>query len=63
MYRYCAEHNIAYWNWYRIMGGEASSLKMLKKGLIQKDKLHLTRRGYELQGQLLYEALLNAIQQ
>jgi lysophospholipase L1-like esterase len=55
---YCKVHNIAYWDWFRIMGGLGSINLFFKKGLAQADKLHLTRAGYELEGELLYYALM-----
>jgi lysophospholipase L1-like esterase len=55
---YCKSHNIAYWDWYRVMGGLGSVNLFFKKGLAQADKLHLTRAGYELEGELLYFAIM-----
>lgn len=46
------------WDLFSIMGGYGSIQKWYSKGLTAKDKLHLNRRGYELQGQLLLEAIL-----
>jgi hypothetical protein len=43
------------------MGGYGSIQKWYSKGLTAKDKLHLNRRGYELQGYLLLSALLKAM--
>jgi len=59
---YCLQKNIAFWNWYKIMGGLGSVTHFQKRGLAQADKLHLTRAGYELQADLLYYALLNDYQ-
>ena len=58
--QYALENNIAYWDWYSIMGGLGSSLKWQKKNLYQPDRLHMTRTGYEIQGDLLYEAILKS---
>jgi lysophospholipase L1-like esterase len=54
------EMNCAVWDFYTVMGGQKSILKWYKKGLVAKDKLHFTRAGYVLQGDLLSDALLNA---
>jgi lysophospholipase L1-like esterase len=35
--------------------------KWQKAGLAQKDKVHFTRAGYRLVGDMLYEALYNEI--
>lgn len=56
-------HNLAVWDHFTIMGGEKSIMKWYKNGLAQRDKLHLTRRGYQLQGQLLFNAILHAWEQ
>jgi lysophospholipase L1-like esterase len=45
------------WNFYEIMGGLRSINQWYADGLASKDKIHLTKKGYNLQGDLLYEAL------
>ncbi|MFN4811700.1 MAG: GDSL-type esterase/lipase family protein, partial [Bacteroidota bacterium] len=57
---YCEQHQLIYWNWFRIMGGSGVINKWAIKGLTSKDKLHLNRKGYEIQGALLHEAIMNA---
>ena len=59
---YCNQHGLVYWNWFNIMGGTGVINKWALKGLTSKDKLHLSRKGYELQGLLLHAAILNAFQ-
>jgi lysophospholipase L1-like esterase len=49
------------WDLFSVMGGYGSIQKWYSKGLTAKDKLHLNRRGYELQGYLLLSALLKAM--
>ncbi|MEM6298335.1 MAG: hypothetical protein AAF740_06575, partial [Bacteroidota bacterium] len=51
------EDNIAVWNFYEVMGGLKSVQQWYRYGLSQRDKLHFTFSGYQLQGQLLFEAL------
>ena len=53
---YSLKNNLAYWDWFKVMGGSGSVLKFTQKHLAQPDRLHLTRSGYELQADLLYEA-------
>lgn len=53
-----AEKNVAIWDFYEIMGGTNSIDKWNASGLAKSDKLHLTVKGYELQGQLLYSAVM-----
>jgi hypothetical protein len=57
---YCKSHNVVYWNWFQIMGGTGVVNKWAIKGLTSKDKLHLSRKGYEIQGALLHAAILKA---
>lgn len=57
---YCQTHGMVYWNWYQIMGGYGVINKWSAKGLTSKDKLHLSRKGYEVQGTLLHAAIMNA---
>jgi len=57
------EYNGAVWNLYRIMGGQGSSNKWVKGRLMQSDHIHFTERGYNLLGDLLYNALLNDYKQ
>lgn len=59
---YCKQHQLVYWNWYQIMGGTGVINKWALKGLTSKDKLHLSRKGYEIQGALLHAAILQAYQ-
>lgn len=59
---YCKNHNLAYWNWFAVMGGTGVINKWALKGLTSKDKLHLSRKGYEIQGALLHAAILKAYQ-
>ena len=56
---YCNKNNLAYWDFYEIMGGYGSIQKWKVKGLVQKDYLHFSKAGYELQGDLFYNAIIN----
>ncbi len=53
---------LAFWDLYEIGGGKHSADKWRKNELLQKDGIHATRRGYELQGKLLFVALLSSYQ-
>jgi lysophospholipase L1-like esterase len=50
--------NVAYWDLRTIMGGKNSVLNWLKYKLAATDKLHYTKAGYNLQAELLINALL-----
>lgn len=52
--------NCAVWDLYEIMGGYTSMKLWLKAGLAAGDKIHFSRAGYALQGDLLFNAFLNA---
>lgn len=58
--RYAETNGYAYWDMYKITGGKNSAWQWNKKGLLQKDGIHFTRRGYEFQGELFFEALSKA---
>ena len=55
---YCNEHNMPYWDLYKISGGYKSAKHWKKYHLFAKDFLHYSRQGYEVQGPLLYNALM-----
>lgn len=46
------------WNQFDVMGGLKSMQNWQNAGLAQKDKIHFTREGYILIGDLLYNALI-----
>ena len=51
------EKNVGLWNFYQIMGGFKSIAEWQKAGLAQYDRVHLTQTGYNLQGDLFFEAI------
>jgi len=51
---------LACWDLYKIMGGKGSMQKWRELELAHTDFIHFTKPGYELQAQLLLEALYNA---
>lgn len=55
---YCIEHNMPYWDLYKISGCYKSAKYWKKHRLFAKDFLHYSRQGYEVQGTLLYNALM-----
>lgn len=58
---YCLASKIAYWDLFQIMGGLGSIAKWNAYHLTSKDLLHLNRRGYELQGELLFQAIIRGL--
>lgn len=51
---------VAYWDFYSVMGGEESTKQWNSVGYAQRDLIHLTQKGYELQGELLFNAIQEA---
>jgi hypothetical protein len=54
---YCQQNNIALWDLYKITSGYGSARNWLKKGFMNKDRVHFTSVAYNLQGKLLFNAL------
>lgn len=59
---YCLEHNLAYWDLYEIMGGYGSMGKWYAMKLSAKDRVHFSGKGYQIQGDLLYNALIQGFE-
>ncbi len=56
---YALKHNLPYWDLYEIMGGFGSMGKWYAMKLTAKDRVHFSGRGYQIQGDLFYNALMN----
>lgn len=52
------KYNAAVWDQFDIMGGLQSMQNWETADLAQKDKVHFTKAGYQLMGDLLYNALI-----
>ena len=52
------KHDAAVWDQFDVMGGLYSMRDWEKAGLAKKDKVHFTNEGYQLLGDLLYNALI-----
>jgi len=55
-----SENNCAVWNLFAVMGGFGSVVNWSLAGLTANDKLHFSKAGYYLQGDLLFSAFLKA---
>ena len=55
----CLKRNYAFWDFYNIMGGLGSATKWRKLGMGNNDLVHFLQKGYQVQGTLLYTALIN----
>lgn len=61
--RYGETHNVAVYDQYDVAGGDGASQKWLADGLLNpRDRIHLTVDGYNLQGMLMGDALLDALE-
>lgn len=49
---------IAVYDWYDVAGGQGASAKWLGSRLLSRDRVHYTFAGYEVAGQMLYDALV-----
>jgi len=59
IYHLRAYFSFGIWDFYDIMGGPESILEWHKKQLAAQDRLHFNRKGYEIQGELFVNALIN----
>ncbi len=54
-----ASERVAFYDWYRVAGGIRSMRTWKSMNLANRDGVHLTRDGYELKGELIYQAFRN----
>lgn len=59
--RYGAKKGIAVYDWYEVAGGRGASNTWINGGYFAADRVHHSRKGYVLEGRLVYEALLDAL--
>ena len=59
LYDYCLKNNIGIWDLYRVTNGYGSAPNWYRRGLLNRDGVHYTKAGYELQANLFFIALLN----
>lgn len=60
LYELSTEESVALWDLYEAMGGKNAIAAWQKEDLARGDLIHFTIPGYELQGDLLYQALMRA---
>ncbi len=58
MYKLAKKHNAAVWDMFEIMGGLNSVVLWQRAHLSKRDKIHFTRTGYILLGDMLFEAII-----
>lgn len=60
MLRLSMTEGVAVWDALGVMGGEGSMRAWEKAGLAKRDRVHLTREGYTVLGDLLFAAVMEA---
>lgn len=58
IYELAKKYDAGIWDFYDIMGGFGSSQKWYRDKLMKKDRIHFTKEGYDIKGDLFYEAFL-----
>lgn len=60
---YGRTHEVAVYDWYHVAGGSGSSAKWLAAKLLGRDRIHCTSAGYDVAGQMLYDAVTSSVEQ
>lgn len=58
---YGRENGIAVYDWYEVAGGRGASASWISNNLFAKDRVHHTHKGYNVEGRLFYEAVMDAL--
>ena len=58
MIKLANKHNAGMWDMYHVMGGLGSVKTWQDNGMAKKDKIHLTKDGYKLMGDLMFSAII-----
>ena len=58
MIRLANKHNSGMWDMFEVMGGLGSCVNWVKPGYAKKDKIHLTKNGYNLMGDLMFSSIM-----
>ncbi len=58
---YGKRNSVPVYDWYAVAGGDGASEKWIEAGLMSKDRIHNTYAGYEITGDLIFDALEKAI--
>lgn len=60
IYRLAQQYHCGVWNFFQVMGGFNSSPQWLNNNMMQRDRIHFTREGYLLKGDLLFTAIVKS---
>ncbi len=61
IHKIAQETSCMVYDWYWVAGGQRAMLKWVQAKTAQTDNVHLTWKGYQLKGDLLFEALTDLI--
>ena len=53
------KNDCLFWNWYDLAGGLKTIRTWYDEGYCQKDCIHLTKKGYDIKGQMIYKSFVN----
>jgi LysM repeat protein/lysophospholipase L1-like esterase len=56
------EHGYAVWDLFRQLGGKEGILDNTRRGVIGQDRVHYTRKGYEIQGNWFAQVLIDGFE-
>jgi lysophospholipase L1-like esterase len=62
IYTLAKTENCNVWDFFTVMGGLSSMQSWRNNGLAGGDRVHLTKAGYELQGSLMFDALVKGFE-
>lgn len=60
---FARKEGVACWDLFTAAGGKNSSRKWQEAGLLARDRVHFTKEGYQQQGTLLFQALMQSYNQ
>lgn len=60
---FARKEGVACWDLFTATGGKNSSRKWQEAGLLARDRVHFTKEGYQQQGTLLFQALMQSYNQ
>lgn len=58
---YGKNNSIAVYDWYEVAGGRGASATWISGNLFSGDRVHHSHKGYNLEGRLLYDALMDSL--
>ena len=58
MIRLAKKYNSGLWDMFEVMGGLGSCVNWIEAGYAKKDKIHLTEKGYNLMGDLMFSSII-----